>query len=92
MLDKMNVDMKRVNELATEIGTVNAKLDCLIKGAQNAWAKSSAATAALSAAPEKSLLVAKEAENAQLKQYIRSQKGEDAEKLICDICDGKITV
>lgn len=92
MLEKMNVDMKRVNELATEIGTVNAKLDCLIKGAQNAWAKSSAATAALSAAPEKSLLVAKEAENAQLKQYIRSQKGEDAEKLICDICYGKITV
>lgn len=90
MIKQIPIDNKRINELATEIGTVNAKLDCLIKGAQNAWAKSSAATAALTEVPEKSLLVEKEAENAKLKQYIRAQAGEEADKLIVDICDGKI--
>lgn len=90
MIKQIPIDNKRVNELATEIGTVNAKLDCLIKGAQNAWAKSSAATAALTEVPEKSLLVEKEAENAKLKQYIRAQAGEEADKLIVDICDGKV--
>jgi hypothetical protein len=90
MIKQIPIDNKRVNELATEIGTVNAKLDCLIKGAQNAWAKSSAATAALTEVPEKSLLVEKETENAKLKQYIRAQAGEDADKLIVDICNGKI--
>ena len=90
MIKQIPIDNKRVNELATEIGTVNAKLDCLIKGAQNAWAKSSAATAALTEVPEKSLLVEKETENAKLKQYIRAQAGEEADKLIVDICDGKV--
>lgn len=90
MIRQIPIDNKRVNELATEIGTVNAKLDCLIKGAQNAWAKSSAATAALTEVPEKSLLVEKEAENAKLKAYIRTQAGEEADKLIVDICDGKV--
>lgn len=90
MIKQIPIDNKRINELATEIGTVNAKLDCLIKGAQNAWAKSSAATAALTEVPEKSLLVEKETENAKLKQYIRAQAGEEADKLIVDICDGKI--
>lgn len=90
MIKQIPIDNKRVNELATEIGTVNAKLDCLIKGAQNAWAKSSAATAALTEVPEKSLLIEKETENAKLKQYIRAQAGEEADKLIVDICDGKI--
>lgn len=90
MIKQIPIDNKRINELATEIGTVNAKLDCLIKGAQNAWAKSSAATAALTEVPEKSLLVEKEAENAKLKQYIRAQAGEEADKLIVDICDGKV--
>ena len=90
MIKQIPIDNKRVNELATEIGTVNAKLDCLIKGAQNAWAKSSAATAALTEVPEKSLLVEKEAENAKLKAYIRTQAGEEADKLIVDICDGKV--
>ena len=90
MIKQIPIDNKRINELATEIGTVNAKLDCLIKGAQNAWAKSSAATAALTVVPEKSLLVEKEAENAKLKQYIRAQAGEEADKLIVDICDGKV--
>lgn len=90
MIKQIPIDNKRINELAMEIGTVNAKLDCLIKGAQNAWAKSSAATAALTEVPEKSLLVEKEAENAKLKQYIRAQAGEEADKLIVDICDGKI--
>lgn len=32
MIKQIPIDNKRVNELATEIGTVNAKLDCLIKG------------------------------------------------------------
>lgn len=90
MIKQIPIDNKRINELATEIGTVNAKLDCLIKGAQNAWAKSSAATAALTEVPEKSLLIEKETENAKLKQYIRAQAGEEADKLIVDICDGKI--
>ena len=90
MIKQIPIDNKRVNELATEIGTVNAKLDCLIKGAQNAWAKSSAATAALTEVPEKSLLIEKETENAKLKQYIRAQAGEEADKLIVDICDGKV--
>lgn len=90
MIKQIPIDNKRINELATEIGTVNAKLDCLIKGAQNAWAKSSAATAALTEVPEKSLLVEKETENAKLKQYIRAQAGEEADKLIVDICDGKV--
>lgn len=90
MIKQIPIDNKRINELATEIGTVNAKLDCLIKGATNAWAKSSAATAALTEVPEKSLLVEKETENAKLKQYIRAQAGEEADKLIVDICDGKI--
>lgn len=92
MIKQIPIDNKRINELATEIGTVNAKLDCLIKGAQNAWAKSSAATAALTEVPEKSLLVEKETENAKLKQYIRAQAGEEADKLIVDICDGKVEV
>lgn len=90
MIKQIPIDNKRINELATEIGTVNAKLDCLIKGAQNAWSKSSAATAALTSVPEKSLLVEKEAENTNLKAYIRAHEGAQADKLISDICCGKI--
>ena len=66
---------------------MNAKVDCLIKGASNAWSKSTAAMSALTEVPEKSVLTKIESENEALKRYIREVQADEGEKKIKEIVD-----
>lgn len=84
-MKKNKIDVQQIAEVRTELGQLQASVDCLIKAAQNAWGKSTGATEALTQAPTKTMLVNLEAENAKLKNYIREQGGENTEKLIADI-------
>ena len=86
LVDKF-VKETKINEnglagLETDMNVAIGKLNALISAAQNVWAKSPEAMAALTEAPERGTLVALQKSNDKLKDYIRQTKGEEAEAII----------
>lgn len=87
LFERLENYLKSFAEIKSDIDIVNAKVDCLIKGASNAWSKSTAAMSALTEVPEKSVLTKIESENEALKRYIREVQADEGEKKIREIVD-----
>ena len=87
LLERLENYLKSFAEIKSDVDIVNAKVDCLIKGASNAWSKSTAAMSALTEVPEKSVLTKIESENEALKRYIREVQADEGEKKIKEIVD-----
>ena len=85
LLERLENYLKSFAEIKSDVDIVNAKVDCLIKGASNAWSKSTAAMSALTEVPEKSVLTKIESENEALKRYIREIQADEGEKKINEI-------
>lgn len=75
-LDNVKVDDKVVAEFRLELKTILAKIDSLIKGAQNAWACSSEAVRELAKTPELSILEEDELKIQKLENYVKNTVGE----------------
>nr|DAI55026.1 MAG TPA: hypothetical protein [Caudoviricetes sp.] len=87
LFERLENYLKSFAEIKSDIDILNAKVDCLIKGASNAWSKSTAAMSALTEVPEKSVLTKIESENEALKRYIREVQADEGEKKIKEIVD-----
>lgn len=83
--DKMKDKTGEYNEIKIEIATLSSQVKALLNAAAIAWNSKSQAVAALTAAPEKTVLLKLENENESLKNYVREVKGDEAEEIIKDI-------
>lgn len=81
-IKETKINEKGLAGLETDLSVAIGKINALISAAQNVWAKSPEAMAALTEAPERGTLVAMQRENDKLKDYIRQTKGEEAEAII----------
>lgn len=84
-IKETKINEKGLAGLETDVNVLIGKINALIAAAQNVWAKSPEAVAALTEAPERSTLVAMQRENDKLKDYIRQTKGEEAEAIIAEM-------
>jgi hypothetical protein len=91
-MEKVKVDQSKVVELRAQIELLAAQIDALVRGAQNAWAQSPGAVAALTAAPTAEAVRKLEAENAALTAYIRDQKQGEADTIIENVKGGAADV
>lgn len=91
-MEKVKADQSKVVELRAQIDLLCAQIDALIRGAQNAWAQSPGAMAALTAAPTAEAVRKLEAENAALTAYIRDQKQGEADTIIENVKGGAADV
>lgn len=91
-MEKVKADQSKVVELRAQIELLAAQIDALVRGAQNAWAQSPGAMAALTAAPTAEAVRKLEAENAALTAYIRDQKQGEADTIIENVKGGAADV
>lgn len=91
-MEKVKADQSKVVELRAQIELLAAQIDALVRGAQNAWAQSPGAMAALTAAPTAEAVRKLEAENAALTAYIREQKQGEADTIIENVKGGAADV
>lgn len=91
-MEKVKADQSKVVELRAQIELLAAQIDALVRGAQNAWAQSPGAMAALTAAPTAEAVRKLEAENAALMAYIRDQKQGEADTIIENVKGGAADV
>ena len=85
VVEKLKIDSAEMAELKLSIKTVMAKLDSLIAGAMNAWAKSSDAVSKLTENPSETVLKDLMTAKDKLIAYIRTIKGEEADEIINQI-------
>lgn len=77
--------LKTFTSEKTTIETLYAQVKALSEAARQAWASKPEVVALLAQSPEKSTLELQVEENENLKNYIREQKGEEAEKIIKEL-------
>lgn len=72
-------------DIKTKMELLLAQMQAMKDGAMNAWAQSPAAVAALSVSPTESSVKKLIKQNTALEDYIKSVKGEEAEKIIAEL-------
>ena len=91
-MEKVKADQSKVVELRAQVEILSEQIAALVRGAQNAWAQSPGAMAALTAAPTAEAVRKLEAENAALTAYIREQKQGEADTIIENVKGGAADV
>jgi hypothetical protein len=84
-LANVKIDNDLVADMNAQMELIRAQIQSLISGATNAWAQSPSAVACLSTAPTESAVKKQAAYIASLEDYVKTAKGEEAEKILTEL-------
>lgn len=83
-IQNVKIDEAQIAEMNGAIATINAKIENFMKAAENAWSASPAAVSLLTSA-ESTAIKSMAAKITSYENYIRAEKGAEAEGIIHDI-------